>query len=71
MCAHLYIHNKYTQYTHIYYVTKSFILDEIKSFDSINFDLMSGLFKLQNILFFFHLFFTLVLANSKIFFNIY
>ncbi len=24
-----YIHNKYTQYTHIYYVNKNFILDAI------------------------------------------
>ncbi len=24
MCVYLYIHNKYTQYTHIYYVNKNF-----------------------------------------------
>ncbi len=29
MCVYLYIHNKYTQYTHIYYVNKNFILDVI------------------------------------------
>ncbi len=29
MYVYLYIHNKYTQYTHIYYVHKSFILDAI------------------------------------------
>uniref|UniRef100_A0A8C2E2Y7 Proline-serine-threonine phosphatase interacting protein 1b n=1 Tax=Cyprinus carpio TaxID=7962 RepID=A0A8C2E2Y7_CYPCA len=29
MCVYLYIHNKYTQYTHIYYVNKTFILDVI------------------------------------------
>ncbi len=27
MSVYLYIHNKYTQYTHIYYVNKNFILD--------------------------------------------
>ncbi len=34
---YLYIHNKYTQYTHLYYVNKSFYLDAInrdQSFDS-------------------------------------
>ncbi len=29
MCVYLYIINKYTQYTHIYYVNKTFILDAI------------------------------------------
>ncbi len=29
MCVYLYIHNKYTQYTHIYSVNKTFILDAI------------------------------------------
>ncbi len=31
MCVFLYIHNKYTQHTHIYYVNKNFyfILDAI------------------------------------------
>ncbi len=29
MCVYLYVHNKYTQYTHIYYVNKNFILDAI------------------------------------------
>ncbi len=29
MYVYLYIHNKYTQYTHIYYVNKTFILDAI------------------------------------------
>ncbi len=29
MCLYLYIHNKYTQYTHIYYVNKTFILNAI------------------------------------------
>ncbi len=29
MCFYLYIHNKYTQYTLIYYVNKPFILDVI------------------------------------------
>ncbi len=29
MCVYLYIHNKYTQYTLIYYVNKNFILDAI------------------------------------------
>ncbi len=29
VCVYVYIHNKYTQYTHIYYVNKSFILDAI------------------------------------------
>ncbi len=29
MCVYLYIHNKYTQYTHIYHVNKTFILDVI------------------------------------------
>ncbi len=29
MCVYLYIHNKYTQYTHIYYVTQKNILDAI------------------------------------------
>ncbi len=29
MCVYLYIHNKYTQHTHIYYVNKTFILDAI------------------------------------------
>ncbi len=32
--AFIYIHNKYTQYTHIYYVNKTFILD---AFDSTSF----------------------------------
>ncbi len=26
MCVYLYIHNKYTQYTHIYYVNKNVYL---------------------------------------------
>ncbi len=30
MGVYLYIHNKYTQYTHIYYVNKNFYLDVIK-----------------------------------------
>ncbi len=37
VCVYLYIHNKYTQYTHIYYVNKNFQnfgCDE--SFDSTN-----------------------------------
>ncbi len=37
--CYLYIHNKHTQYTHIYYVNKTFILDAInrdESFDSNN-----------------------------------
>ncbi len=29
MCVYLYIDNKYTQYTHIYYVNKNFYLDAI------------------------------------------
>ncbi len=29
MCLYLYIHNKYTQYTLVYYVNKTFILDAI------------------------------------------
>ncbi len=29
MCVYLYIHNKYTQYTLIYYVNKNFLLDAI------------------------------------------
>ncbi len=29
MCVSLYIHNKYTQYTYIYYVNTTFILDAI------------------------------------------
>ncbi len=29
MCMYLYIHNKYTQHTHIYYVNKKFISDAI------------------------------------------
>ncbi len=31
MCVYLYIglHNKYTQYTHIYHLNKTFILDAI------------------------------------------
>ena len=29
MCVYLYIHNKYTLYTYIYYVNKTFILDVI------------------------------------------
>ncbi len=29
MCVYLYIHNKYTQYTHILCKQKTFILDEI------------------------------------------
>ncbi len=29
VCVYLYMHNKYTQYTHIYYVNKNFILDAI------------------------------------------
>ncbi len=29
MCGYLCIHNKYTQYTHIYYVNKNFYLIEI------------------------------------------
>ncbi len=29
MCVYLYIHNKYTQHTHIYCVNKTFILDPI------------------------------------------
>ncbi len=29
MCVYLYIHNKYTQYTLIYYANKTFILDAI------------------------------------------
>ncbi len=32
MCAHLYMHNKYTEYTHTYIMwTKTLILDEINS----------------------------------------
>ncbi len=27
MCVYLYKHNKYTQYTHIYYVNKNFYLE--------------------------------------------
>ncbi len=37
MCVYLYINNKYTQYTNIYYVKKNFFLDAINrdySFDS-------------------------------------
>ncbi len=41
MCVYLYIHNTYTQYTHIYYVNKMFFVwDAINrefSFDSTNF----------------------------------
>ncbi len=29
MCLYLYMHNKYTQYTLVYYVNKNFILDAI------------------------------------------
>ncbi len=29
MCVYLYIHNKYTKYTHINYINKTFILDAI------------------------------------------
>ncbi len=29
MCMLLYINNKYTQYTHIYYINKNFILEAI------------------------------------------
>ncbi len=29
MCLYLYMHNKYTQYTLVYYVNKTFILDAI------------------------------------------
>ncbi len=29
VCVYLYIQNKYTQYTHIYYVHTTFILDAI------------------------------------------
>ncbi len=29
MCVYLYIYNKYTEYTHIYYVKNTFILDAI------------------------------------------
>ncbi len=29
MCLYLYKHNKYTEYTHTYYVNKTFILDVI------------------------------------------
>ncbi len=29
MYVYLYIHNKYTQYTYVYYVNKTFILDAI------------------------------------------
>ncbi len=29
MCLYLYIHNKYTQYTHIYCVNKNFYFDAI------------------------------------------
>ncbi len=29
VCVYLYMHNTYTQYTHIYYVNKIFILDAI------------------------------------------
>ncbi len=29
MSVYLYMHNKYTQYTHIYYVNKNFNLDVI------------------------------------------
>ncbi len=29
MCVYLYIHNKYTQYTHIYHVNKNFYFDAI------------------------------------------
>ncbi len=29
VCIYIYVHNKYTQYTHIYYVNKNFILDAI------------------------------------------
>ncbi len=29
VCIYLYIHNKYAQYIHIYYVNKTFILDAI------------------------------------------
>ncbi len=29
MCVYLYLHNKYAQYTYIYYVNKTFTLDAI------------------------------------------
>ncbi len=31
MCVYSYIHNKYTQYTRIYYVKKTFILDAVNN----------------------------------------
>ncbi len=31
MCLYLYMHNKYTQYTFIYYANKNFILDAINN----------------------------------------
>ncbi len=34
MCVYLYIHNKYTQYSHIYYVNKNFYLGCDSLFDS-------------------------------------
>ncbi len=30
MCIYIYIHNQYTQFTHIYYVNKKIILDAQK-----------------------------------------
>ncbi len=36
MCVSLYIHNKYTQYTHIYHVNQNVILDAINRLDSTN-----------------------------------
>ncbi len=37
VCVFIYTHNKYTQYTHTYYVHKLFILEAInRDFDSTN-----------------------------------
>ncbi len=50
MCVYLYIHNKYTQYTHIYIMyAKSFILDAINRCPALKINLIQ---RLNNIIFF-------------------
>ncbi len=43
MCVHLYIHNKYTQYTHILCKHKLFIFGCDESFDSNNYIMFNTL----------------------------
>ncbi len=63
VCVFIYtVHNKYTWYTHIYYVNKTFMLDAINhylSFDSTNMKLIRSLILASDTLLFW-----LVLSQS-------